>query len=58
MAEEKILTKHPQKGKRGRKIDKQKYETLKKAILGALKGKELTHAELFDQLDRNLWGNF
>jgi hypothetical protein len=30
MAEEKILTKHPL-GKSGKNIDKQKYETLKKA---------------------------
>jgi hypothetical protein len=31
MKEEKILTKHPL-GKSGKNIDKQKYETLKKAI--------------------------
>ena len=42
MTEEKILTKHPL-GKSGKNIDKQKYETLKKAILSALKKKELTH---------------
>ena len=35
MKEEKILTKHPL-GKSGKNIDKQKYETLKKAILSAL----------------------
>jgi hypothetical protein len=53
MAEEKILTKHPL-GKSGKNIDKQKYETLKKAILSALRSKELTHAELFKQLNRKL----
>ena len=53
IAEEKILTKHPL-GKSGKNIDKQKYETLKKAILLALRNKELTHTELFKQLNKNL----
>ena len=44
MAEEKILTKHPL-GKSGKNISKQKYETLKKAILSALRNKELSHTE-------------
>ena len=57
MAEEKILTKHPL-GKSGRNIDKQKYETLKKAILSALQKKELTHDELFDRLNKSLKGKF
>ena len=42
MTEEKILTKHPL-GKSGKNISKQNYETLKKAILSALRNKELTH---------------
>ncbi|MDP9254358.1 MAG: hypothetical protein M3O66_05405 [Verrucomicrobiota bacterium] len=57
MAEEKILTKHPL-GKSGKNIDKQKYETLKKAILSALQKKEFTHTELFDRLNKNLKGKF
>ena len=57
MKEEKILTKHPL-GKSGKNIDKQKYEVLKKAILSTLQGKELTHTELFDQLNKNLKGKF
>jgi hypothetical protein len=57
MAEEKILTKHPL-GKSGKNIDKQKYETLKEAILSALKNKELTHTELFDRLNRALKSKF
>jgi len=57
MAEEKVRTKHPL-GKSGRNIDKQKYETLKKAILSALGNKELTHTELFDQLNKNLRSKF
>jgi uncharacterized protein (DUF2461 family) len=57
MAEEKILTKHPQ-GKTGRNISKQSYEQLKSAILTALRKKELTHTELFDQLEKSLKGKF
>jgi hypothetical protein len=57
MAEERILTKHPL-GKSGKNIDKQKYDTLKKAILSALQNKELTHAELFNQLNKSLRGKF
>jgi hypothetical protein len=55
MAEEKILTKHPL-GKSGKNISKQKYDTLKGAILSALKNKELTHTELFDHLNKSLKG--
>jgi hypothetical protein len=55
--EEKILTLHPQ-GKSGRNIDKQKYETVKQTLLSALQGKELTQAELFDQLNKSLTGKF
>ena len=52
----KILTKHPL-GKSGKNIDKQKYETLKRAILLALQSKELTHTELFKQLNKKFSGN-
>ena len=55
MAEEKILTKHPL-GKSGKNINKQKYETLKEAILLALKNNELTHTELFDGCQPDLNG--
>ena len=57
MAEEKILTKHPL-GKSGKNISKQKYETLKKAILSALKNTQLTHTELFSELNNGLKGRF
>jgi Family of unknown function (DUF6958) len=57
MKEEKILTKHPL-GKSGKNIDKQKYETLKKTILSALRSKELTHTELFDRLNQSLKSKF
>ena len=57
MAEEKILTKHPL-GKSGKNISKRKYETLKKAILSALKKRQLTHAELFRELNKSLRNKF
>ena len=57
MADGKILTKHPL-GKRGRNIDKENYETVKSAILSALRNKELTHKELFEQLKNKLKGKF
>jgi hypothetical protein len=57
MAEGKILTKHPL-GKGGENISRESYETIKKAILAALKTNELTHTELTDQLNKNLKGKF
>ena len=53
MPEEKILTKHPL-GKSGKNISKQIYETLKRAIQSALHDRELTHTELFRQLNKDL----
>ena len=57
MADEKILTKHPL-GKSGKNISRQKYETLKKAILSALQNRELTHTELFKELNKRLRDKF
>ena len=57
MTTEKILTKHPL-GKSGKNIDRKKYDTLKKAILSALRKNELTHIELFSCLNRSLKGQF
>jgi hypothetical protein len=57
MAEEKILTKHPL-GKSGKNISKQKYDTLKAAILSALQNRELTHTKLFTELNESLKGRF
>lgn len=53
----KILTKHPL-GKSGRNIDRNKYDTLKKAIVSALRKDELTHTELLDRLNKSLKGKF
>ena len=57
MTAKKILTKHPL-GKSGRNIDKNKYDTLKEAILSALRNNELTHTELFSRLNKSLKGKF
>jgi hypothetical protein len=57
MAEEKILTRHPL-GKSGKNISRQKYETLKKAILSALRHRQLTHTELFSELNKSLRNKF
>jgi hypothetical protein len=57
MAEAKILTKHPLH-KSGKNISKQKYETLKRAILSTLQSRELTHTELLDQLKKRLTSRF
>jgi hypothetical protein len=53
----KILTKHPL-GKSGRNIDRNKYDTFKKAIVSALRKGELTHTELFARLNKSLKGKF
>jgi hypothetical protein len=55
--EEKTLTRHPL-GKSGKNITRQKYETVKEAILAALKNRELTHAELFRRLNDGLKNKF
>ncbi|MCI0662937.1 MAG: hypothetical protein L0220_17860 [Acidobacteria bacterium] len=56
--EEKILTRHPILGKSGKNISRQKYETLKQAIISELKDTELTHTELIDRLKKSLTGKF
>jgi hypothetical protein len=58
MTEEKILTLHPQTGKIGRKISKEKYDMMKQAILAVLHNKKVTHNELFEQLEKQLKGKF
>jgi hypothetical protein len=57
MSNEKILTKHPL-GKSGKSISKESYETLKKAIISVLRGKELTHSELLGKVNERLKGRF
>lgn len=55
MREEKILTKH-RSGRSGRNINKQTYEKFKETIISVLKIRELTHTELFNQLNKKLKG--
>lgn len=55
--EEKIMTRHPA-GKNGRNISRAKYEMLKSAMVSALERKELTHQELFAQLNKKLQTKF
>ena len=57
MTSNKILTKHPL-GKSGKNIDRTKYDTLRKAILAALRKDDLTHTELFSRLNKSLKGKF
>ena len=57
MNDKKILTKHPL-GKTGRNISVKKYDTMKQAILKALRKKELTHTELMSNLNKDLKGKF
>jgi hypothetical protein len=58
MDKEKIFTKHPDKNKSGKRIEKHKYDMVKKAMLNILRNKELTHAELFDNLADKLSHKF
>ncbi len=55
--DDKILTLHPQ-GKKGVRIDRTKYETMKKSLLQILVGKRLTHRELTDAVVKALNGKF
>ena len=57
LPDEKILTRHPS-DKTGRNISKKTYDLFAKTIQDILRGKELTHNELFEQLDKKLHGEF
>jgi len=57
MKDETILTRHPG-GKQGRRIPKDKYDAVKRAMLSALRSRELTHTELMRALGRKLKGEF
>lgn len=58
MVDEKTLTRHPDRNKSGKQISKEKYDVIKQAMLSILKGRELTHTQLFDELETQLGGNF
>ena len=57
MAESKVLTKHPL-GKKGRTIDKGKYDAVKRVLVAALRSQELTHTELTKAVVKKLKGKF
>lgn len=55
--EERIQVKHPQ-GKRGVNIPRNKYEAMKAAVVGSLKGRELTQTELTRAVETRLGSKF
>lgn len=55
--EKKILTRHPS-GKKGVNISQEKYDLMQKEILSALRKRELTHTELFEQVNKSLTNKF
>ena len=58
MAEEKILTLHPQ-GKAGVNISKEKYQQIRNMILRSLEGREaLTFRGLMEEVGQTLEGKF
>jgi len=58
-AETRITTKHPEKDKQGVRISKAKYETVRKAIVAALRAKgELTFADVVKAVNKALKGKF
>lgn len=59
MPEEKVMTLHPDEGKSGVNISKQKYDDMRSAILKALEEEdEPTFSELGDDVGRQLEGHF
>lgn len=57
--EEKIMTRHPEEGKSGVNISKQKYEAIRNAILESLgKSGEMTFAELNQDVHAKLEASF
>ncbi len=56
--DEKILTKHPE-GKTGVNISKAKYDIVRSAVVGSLRGgRQLTHNELMAAVASRLTGKF
>jgi hypothetical protein len=56
---DKIQTLHPERGKQGVNIDRDKYEQIRDAIVIALQnGKQLTLKELETRVTRQLGGKF
>jgi hypothetical protein len=58
MKEEKIQALHPKADKTNKKISLSKYTLIRETILEILKGKELTHTELMEELFARVKDNF
>jgi len=59
MTEERIMTKHPDEGKSGVNISKNKYDIVRKAIIGILnQSRDMTFSELGKAVNRELEGKF
>jgi hypothetical protein len=54
----KISTRHPDPAKKGRNIDKEKYDILKDTIVSCLKLKRMTHDALMECISSRLKGKF
>jgi hypothetical protein len=55
--EEKILTKHPDRGKKGVNISRAKYDTVREAILAVVRERgEITFDELGEAVEKKLRG--
>ena len=55
--EAKLMTRHPE-GKAGVNIDRQKYDTIKKAILAELKSGDISFSDLNKNIKTKLKGSF
>ena len=58
MKEQTIQTLHPEKGKKNKKVNAEKYQQIKSAILKVLKHSEPTYTELIDELKNGLQEKF
>jgi hypothetical protein len=57
--EDKILTRHPEKGKQGVRISKAKYDQIEEAITSTMQaGGELTFNQLTETVEKKLKGKF
>jgi hypothetical protein len=54
----KIMTRHPDPAKKGRNIDKDKYDRLKEEIISCLKLRRMTHEALMECILSSLKGKF
>jgi hypothetical protein len=58
MDKEKIQTLHPDPLKTNKRIDQDKYDTIRASLLSVLEGKELTHLELMEAIYQDVKDHF